>query len=78
MNLARSVRCHDDERRSRGFNRAQLRYPDGKQRKFLQQEGLKIVIRAVDLVDKQHAWRRFEGLQNGARLQEISIVQGAL
>ena len=65
VQLARAVGGEDDRRAPARRDRPDLRDRDLEVREDLEQEGLELVVGAVDLVDEQH-----DGLLGGDRLQQ--------
>ena len=64
MNLTRAVGCDDHERRLPGLDGADLGDRDLEVREQLEQEGLELLVGAIDLVDEQH------------RRDEVLVVDG--
>ena len=74
VHLAGAVAGDDDDRRDLGADRAELGDRDREVAQHLQQEGLELVVGAVDLVDEQHARRGLQGGQQGSGQQEAAVV----
>src|SRR5262249_23508174 len=73
MNLARSVRRQDHERRGSGSGSAEVRGRDLVVGKELEQEALELLLGAVDLLDEEHgrpAGLVTEGAQQGTPDEE--------
>ena len=79
VQLARAVRGDDDERVAARLDRAQLRDRDLEVGEELEQEGLELVVGAVDLVDQEHHRRLLlERVEQRALEQELAAEEPAL
>jgi hypothetical protein len=76
VQLARAVRRQHDERPAPGLDRAELGDRDREVGQELEQEGLELVVGAVDLVDQQHhVLLRLERLEQRPPQQELVAEQ---
>ena len=73
-----AVGGEDDEGRGRGLDGAELGDAHLPGREHLEQEGLELVVGAVDLVDQQQRRALLEGGQHRPREQEPLVVQALL
>ena len=73
--VPRAVGREDHHRRRGRGDRADLRHRDREIREHLQQQGLELVVRSVDLVDKQHAGMGLQRRQQRPVEQETPRVQ---
>ena len=76
VHLASAVARHDDDRGDRRLDGSKLRHADREVGEHLEQEGLELVVGAVDLVDQQQgAVPEAQRLQQRAGEQEALVVQ---
>src|SRR5699024_4885593 len=78
VQVARAVRGQYDDRRGRGGHGPELGDAHLGGGEHLEQEGLELVVRAVDLVDEQEGGAALEGGQYRPGEQEAFVVQRLL
>jgi len=78
VHLARAVGGEDDQRGLLGPHLTDLGDRDGVLGEHLEEEGLELVVGAVDLVDQQHARAGLQRAQDGAGEQEARVVERGL